>query len=330
MALVFADGFDYYNTNAYFLTLWTGIQGNRAPNAVGTGRFGVGRSMDMTFTMWKDIPALATYIVAFAFKWGGGSTTLLSFDDTVGNVQHVILKLTAGNFLTVTSGGTTLGTATVALSANIWYHIQIKVKVDPTTGTVEVRVDGNTTPVITVTGANTRQGSNSSTNRIEFLNFGTSSDDFMILDTTGGFNNDFPGDCKITTVVPTGNGATNNFTPSAGANWQNVKENPQDDDTTYNSDSTVGDIDLYAFAAISTTGAIIAVRNNMTYRKDDAGVRQIASICRSGVTNFVGGTKTASSNYKTDTETYETDPNTGVAWTQTNLNNAQFGAKVIT
>jgi hypothetical protein len=59
------------------------------------------------------------------------------------------------------------------------------------------------------------------------------------------------------------------------------------------------------------------------------GTRQIAEVCRSGGTNYVGTTQTLGSSYLMYRQIHETDPATSAAWTQTGLNSAEFGVKVV-
>lgn len=325
MAIRFSDGFDYYTSSTYGGQIWTSY----STAGFVAGRFG-GSAALLGGPLVKTIDSQQTWIICFAMRIQGtiGVGTAVEVKD--GSTLHLDLRIDAVGHLQVTRNGTVLGTSTVALLQSIWYHVQFKVKIDDTVGTYEVRLDG--VNVLSGSGADTRNGGNATADTIRFLGAngsGSLLDDVIIMDTSGSLNNDFPGDCKITTVFPSSNGATNDFTPSAGSNFQNVDDNPSNDDTDYNGSSTVGHIDLYNVTDVTVTGSILGVKASITYRKDDAGTREIAPVCRS-TSNFVGATKTCSSSYKVDSQMYETDPNTAAAWTQANLNNAQFGTKVIT
>jgi hypothetical protein len=282
--------------------------------------------------MQVDVAAQQTYVAAFAFKFAtlpASTAQLLIFQDTA--TVHVDLRLTTAGQLQITRNGTVLGTSVVTLSTAAWYHIQVKVTIDDSTGTYEVRLDG--TNVLSGTGADTRNGGAATANRIKFQGVAGSSfefDDVVILDTTGAANNDFPGEVKITLSMPTGAGNYSQWTPSTGSNWQNVDENPINSDTDFNSSSTAGQIDTFARAAVTVTGAILGVKANLTHRKDDAGTREIAALCRSGGADTAGATKTCNSSYRIDSEYYEQDPSTAAAWTESGFNAAEFGVKVIT
>src|SRR6185437_13665423 len=66
------------------------------------------------------------------------------------------------------------------------------------------------------------------------------------------------GDLRVECVMPNGPGAHTQFTPSAGANWQNVDEVPPDDDTTHNDSSTAGQLDTFVHAALAGIPSSIA------------------------------------------------------------------------
>lgn len=321
------DGFDYYNTNAIGASKWNTF----SAGAFGTGRFG-GQSMVMNSgnSAVKNISATQTLICAFALRVSTAfaATTVLQFIDST--TVQVDLRFNSSGNLIVTRNGTTLATGSTAMVIDTWHHIQIKVKIDNTTGTYEVKLDG--VAEISGTGADTQDTGNASADSVKFTstNSQVSIDDVVIMDTTGSQNNNLPGECKITTVRPDGNGNVNNFTPSAGSNYQCVDETIENGDTDYVYSSTANDIDLYTIGNTTLSGTVMAVQNNLVARKDDAGTRQIASVCRRSSTNYVGATKTLTSSYTNESELYELDPSTSAAWTQSGLDAMEMGAQVIT
>lgn len=121
---------------------------------------------------------------------------------------------------------------------------------------------------------------------------------------------------------------TLNITPTTVSNAMLVSEAPQDGTGTYLLDSTVTDADFYVPGAITVTpAATVAVVTRGLFQKSDAGTRNVAVQVKSGATTSAG-TSTALNTtwgwvYKTD----QTDPDTGVAWTATGVNNLTFGAK---
>ncbi len=337
MAFVFGDSFSTYNTNGFSLQYWDGSL-NNAPGAAGSGRWG-GNSRSFAIREgYKDVPAQATYIAAFAINFGGvtGGTAFASFGD--GATVHVDLHLSGSKIQARRGDGTVLATASKRVRAGVWYHIQFKVTVDNSSGVVEVRVDGSSSNALGIpstTGLDTLNGGGSA--QITRVSIDTAINnldalfsDFALFDTTGAINNNFPGDCKWTFQPPTGNGTHADFTPSAGSLYQNVDDAAPDGDSTYNHSGTPGDQDSFTRAALTVTGSILAVQHKFVHRKDDAGLREIASLIRSGGNDFVGTTEVCGSSFAGSTEIYETDPNTSAPWVTADWNSAELGYKVIT
>ncbi len=341
MALVFMDSFSGYTTNAVAVMLWDPGSGGNGPGSVGTGRFG-GDSRSFAFRDgFVTVPALDTYIMSFAVNFSGisGTTYFAAFQD--GTTRHLSFNLVGGK-ITVWKGtensGTQLAQATRAVRSGLWYHVQIKAKIDNSAGTVEVRVDGsasNAKGIPATASLDTQNGGSAQITRC-YINTAINNldaffSDFLLLDTTGAVNNTFPGDNKITIRFPTGAGSHTQFTPSAGSNYQNVDDPTPDGDATYNSDATVGHKDSFTHTSLAVTGTLIGVKHNFMHRKDNAGLREISSLCRSGGNDYTSATVfTCGSNYFMDYEMYELDPDTGIPWVASDLDSAEFGLEVIT
>ena len=134
---------------------------------------------------------------------------------------------------------------------------------------------------------------------------------------------------------PNGVGGANVWTPSAGANWQNVDEATADDDTTYNSTATVGDQDLFAYPDLSPalpTGAVISkIVVHMRVRCTTAVATFINFTWYNGVDNYtlVAALLAADTDYHDIEVTLPGVPTGtgtfGAAWTEATANAAQFG-----
>jgi len=141
--------------------------------------------------------------------------------------------------------------------------------------------------------------------------------------TTGGATTtDNPGTAQVVWVC-LGSGSN----PGA-QNCMAVSEAPPDDDSSYVTDATVGHLDRYTYPSISGS-AVKAVCVNMRAEKDDAGTRQIRACGKSGGTTFDNGAdfSLSLSSYGDFFACFEVDPNTGVAWTVSGVNAAEFGVK---
>lgn len=283
-----------------------------------------------------------TWGVAFAFKTVLANTsvpTIAGFLDA--STSQMEVRINPDMTLSVTRGGTVLGTSSLALATNSYAHIEFKVKIDPTVGTYEVRVNGVTQ--ITGTSANTRASSNSTANQV-FIgpSIGTSGtllfDDVIFWDgqatDANGFADihDFIGDCGLAWLLPTGAGTTTQFTPDTGSNYARVNEATPDGDTSYAESATVSNIDTYATADLA--GTITSVKSVAVAhyaKKTDVGSRGMKAELRSAGANAAHATEIALGNsYQYYLSVFGQDPNNGSAanWTPTSVNALEIGQQV--
>ncbi len=340
MAVDYFDGFDEYSTTQ-ISRYWTGMSSSAEMCAGGAfdsnfltttsgGRNSSGsiKGNGSNRSANKTLLAQATRAMGVAAKFASFSATngIMAFGDAA--TSQVTLTANTDGTLSVkrgTASGTVLGTTTLSLTSGVWYYIEFKATINNTTGSFTVNVNG--AQWLTASSQNTRSTANNSANQIAIGNTGTpvvEFDDFYSEDA-----GNFLGDCRVETKLPTGNGTSSQFTPSAGTNWQNVDENPATDDTDYNSDGTAGHIDGYTYPALTTTaGNIKAVMTVPILRNDAAGSVTAASLYRSGGTNYFGTTNTVgSTTYTSYIDIQATDPNTSAAWTVANVNACEFGIK---
>lgn len=95
----------------------------------------------------------------------------------------------------------------------------------------------------------------------------------------------------------------------------------------YLSDGTVGDISRFTFPAIATA-SVQAVVCTIRARKSDSNARSVRGDTKSGATVADSGTDLPLLlSYSHLQGFFETDPNTGVPWTQAGVNAAEFGVK---
>jgi hypothetical protein len=334
MAIDYFDGFDDYST-AQLLRNWTAQSGSPAVGATGRNSTNGLRCAE-SVNIRKTLVAQQTRSIGFAVKFNtnfppSGSSVFATLQDGPNN--QVDLRIKSTGAIDVTRNSTVLATTTTILSVGVFYHIGLKAKIDPSTGTVDLWI--NEINVVSLTGQNTRASANSYADTVLLgMNTGSSLagatfdfDDFW-SDDVGTFH----GDCRVETGLPNGDGAINNFARSAGsANYTQVNENPATDDTNYNSSATNGDIDLYTYPALTTlAGTIRAVMLVPVQRNDAAGTVTTQPVYRSGGTNYFGASNNiGSTTYGAYPDIQATDPNTGAAWTVAGVNNAQFGLKIV-
>jgi hypothetical protein len=338
MALRFMDSFDHYNTSQ-LARKWTTVSGNMSISA-GNGRRSTAcmRANDWNASTGMTFDQQATWIIGFGFKCAalpGANRRWVEIDDG-GSTQVYVQVDTAGTVSIINGGsGTVLATSGTALAAGSYNYMEFKFVIHNTTGSVEVRRNG--VSMVSVSGANTRNTSNNSGNRILLYSQGGSvgatidNDDLYMCDGQGSANNNFLGDVRIDATFPNAEASLIQWTPSTGTdNSALVDETPANDDTDYNSDSTPGDIDLYDFPAIApTSGTVYAVAVQMTVRKDDAGARTIRSKIKQGGTTYSGSTQAVGTSYSIVTELVPQDPNTSAPWTISGVNAAEFGLELV-
>jgi len=343
MSLEFMDGFDHmqgggrdvvrkWDTNA---TWW----GTQSPGRFGglLAQIGPGGTSTSLSLKQGQLSAVATRVIGFAFYYVNVPTTdtvLVEFFHL--GTSQVDLRFNSAKQFFFTRNGTVLGSpSTQNVVVNTWYYFEVLATINPSAGVLTFRV---TTPAgamnwLNVTGVNSSATGSSLTDGIAIRmpsGYEAWIDDLYILNTSGTRNNAFLGECRIMTVFPFQDGFNLQWTTSSGTNhWDRVSENPGDDDSTYNSTATVGNIDTYDMANITPPGAILGVQTVLTARKDDPGARQMIVETRSGGVNRDGVvTQSLNSNYLIFREIMETDPATSAPWTASGLNATEFGAKL--
>lgn len=337
MALRLIDSGDHYVT-ADLTEKWTSIAGSIVISS-GNGRRSTAslRATGNGQHVTKTLDAQATWVVGVAFKHSvapGGAMPIIQLLDA-GTVQCDV-RINGDGTITVTRNGTALGTSTFALSTGVFYYIEFKCLINNTTGTFEVRVDGANK--VSGSSADTQNTANATANQVRIgiiSGFGGGNndhDDIYICDGTGSTNNNFLGDCRVDYYAPNGAGTTTQLTrggTDSGANWSQVDEAAPNDDTDYNEHATVGNKDTYACGNMThTPSSIFGVQILASAKKDDAGAKSIATVTRSGTTDFDGATQALSTSYLYYSDIREVDPNTSAAWTKTNFDASEHGVKV--
>lgn len=326
MAIVGHDGFDAYTAAQAIREGW---DANFSSNA--TGRFGTGQCIRLTGAAipTRAMPATSTCTMGFAFRTTTALAARICAVMRDSGVQ-VELRYAADGSLNITRNGTLIVGASSApgiFVQNVWHYIVWAMTIHGTTGTFGVWVDG--VSVMSGSGENTRTTANNSVNAIGFSDVSSVTHEWDDL----WYSNDLTnrGDMRSVALLPNGAGNSTQFTPSAGSNFQNVDETTANDDIDYNASSTPGHIDLYAMDDLPTAASsIAAVTARIVARKDDAGARDGRTVIRTVGTNYEGPTVALNATYVAHRTLYLTNPNTGTAWTESQVNAVEAGAKVQT
>ena len=343
MGIIFVDGFDHQNTSA---DLATGDDWTSAANVVisaASGRFG-GKGLTQsgfnTNNLLKTFSSTRTQgILGFAINLpslGGGLAGEWKILDSGGAVQLSLAIDSGANGLIQVyrgdagGGGTLLGSTSSSLLANIWGYVEFQWSISTAAGTVKVVLNGNT--VLNLTAQNTNPSGTTNWQSIQWANrtSGIFMDDLYMIDpATGGANAPLgvANGVQVETLFPTANQGSQQFTPLANTNWQEVSETAMDSNTSYNSSANLGNQDLFDIGALSDNpDKIFAVAVRSACERDSTtNPIKIKNRLVSSATESDGATITQGTSYAYQTDIYETDPATSAAWTQTGVDAAQIG-----
>jgi len=334
MSILFMDGFDHYAT-ADLALKWNTVNGTPTINAAGGRNSGGGVEFNASEYLEKTVSGTpATLIVAGAFKASSLSVSqdIIRFMDSTST--QVKIRIRTDGKVEAFRDTTSLGvSAAVVFTAGAFAHLDCKVTINDTTGSVLVKSGGVTH--LNLTSQDTKTTTNAYVTSVRVGGDGTNTvtcDDLYILDTTGAApQNDQLGDCRIDVSRPTAEGTYSAFTPSAGTdNSANVDDTSPDGDGTYNSSGAVGDRDSFGMGAMTDVGGatIYGVQANVIARKDASGTRKVRAFTRPVGTNYFGSSQSLSTSYLDYREIWQTNPETSSPWAEAEVNASQFGYEV--
>lgn len=246
---------------------------------------------------------------------------------------------TAGSFnLSLTRAGTVIATTTANFAYNQWHYFELKVTVRTSTnGVYELRQ--NEVNVLSGSGVNL---ANVGTDGADIwalrcaANLSVRWDDIYVCDDTSAINNDFKGDSQIRGGLPNGAGDVQTFTPGTGSVHHVLVDDaatatPTDGVDVVHSD-TNGNKDLFDFQDLSAVnGNIYGLMVCSQMAMNAAGSRTCKHVYRN-----LANTEFNPANFVVNSTTYtefqdmmEVDPISAVDWTETDINNAQFGVEVV-
>ncbi len=339
MALLFADPIGlFYSTAAQAASgLWTAFGGTIHTSGLPAGNIGSTAASFGPSGGAITVPSAAgPYTVGFRFVSTSAYTNdqeICHLSDASNNSQVTFLS-NSGGTITAKRGsgnGTTLGVSSgTNLLQNVWQYIEFQVTVSATVGTVAIRINGAT--VLNLTGVNTLGGGGAAV--IGKISIGSNLTNFFqdlyIADSTGSYNNTFLGDVHVSVFNPTSNGTYTAYTPNGAATlWQSVSASTPADSTVFASDSTPGDRMSVNLASSSVTGTIAGVVNVGRMKKTDSGTRTSALTVTNNSVDSIGSTISLGTSFAYFTQVQETDPNTGVPWTNSGFNTTQVGVKTV-
>lgn len=344
MALIFADGFDHYGTDAIFKASGAWVFSNAVPklgtaltekrtgdyylsfdtfgSGLATHMFGGGRNTVGAGVAFLLPIAPSTRFIPLIFQGLTSATVDTQICIEVNNDLSISIRrgyssVAVGTLLAQTSGG--------IFPTNSYSYIEALVKCDNLTGFVIVRLNEN--EILRVELVDTQNEPTNVINGVGIAKVDTqqskfSFDDFIVWDETGAFNNAFLGDMRCRTLLPEANGPIQDWA-STQANAFDAINNVPYDAAQNISAANVGDNSQFNYQSINDNTSYCAgiVLHTVT-NKSDAGACEIVPKIVSGVASNSGpaiAMGTGDAFYKT---VFETDPATGAYWTKASINDA--------
>lgn len=327
---IFTDGAEMGD-----MVFWTTYSGATL-TSIGTRTGGYCYTEDATAWAYKSITPVDEIYLRYGFAWGyngGGFYWQSSGGTTLGSL------LTSGGYLVANNGAGTVGTTTTALTANVWYLVEIHVKIaDSPNGIIQVKIDGK--PIEIDYSGDTKPGADTTIGRIYFQGWYISLDDLALntIDNSDGKGDiSWCGDGRIVKITPSGSGTVNDWQNnggvSASANYLYVDEYPNDGDTTYVYSDTSGSIQRFAMSDNYSGTGITVRRVFAEARIKRASTAEtyvkIGQLALGGTDTLSGSTLAGISSYERIVGPEEkVNPVSGIAWTEADIDGLEFVAKI--
>jgi hypothetical protein len=249
----------------------------------------------------------------------------------VSNNEVASVEVETTGAITVNYNGSSFTTTGPVIVSNAWQHVEAKVFVNATTGTIQVRVEG--TVVINLTALNT------GTNNIAQValcaeNSGATLmtpdhyyvKDWIIWTGAGTVNNDFLGSCAVYEIIPSSDDTFNWAASSGTTGFNLINESPPDDNTSY----------IYAvypapvaskFNLTDLPSTVTSVKGLYVVhrsKKTDGGDGNLQAGLVSGSSTALGTDRPLTTAYTYWADISELDPATSTAWTRISVNAAKL------
>lgn len=304
------------------------------------GRFGLGHAMRISkggsnsFTRY--IPIGGRYsngggTFMFGFRRTNGSTGTdfyVRMYDTVTNTSPVgVGILSLARIAVLLNNATTFTTFPGSSVFNEWHWMEIKwTSGNPGSDTAEFHLDGE----LIASYVNQTIAANMDIIQIT-VNSGEASvvldlDDVVVQDLTGPApNNDLLGNVRVGAQWADAPGDLTEFTVTGAAtNWQ-ASLNIALDPAIYVQTDTVADGDLYNLIANVPARTIFGIQAKGVFQQTDATQLYGATIMKTGGVEFPGVNRGLASGIRSQWDNWDINPDTGVAWTNSDLAALQVG-----
>lgn len=310
-------------------------------------QFGYGYSQGIRTMRLQDNLSNSTKVyTGFAYKmpdvnWASGRIFMEIWSGD--NRQFTMYTDAAdGTFQLRPSNGTSGMITTDQLRLGAWYYIEVYVDCQ-TSGEYEVRINGKSYSNTGV-NCNSGYGYNEGWTSVAINNLGTVTanedckvDDWYVCSGDGTVNNNFLGDIKVVTLKPNGDDTTDWTTSSGTAHYALVNDTPLSgdvEDTNYVYEGkTAGNEDMFDYENLPSelaSSSIIGVQANSFVKTTNEQLITFKQKVKSNSSEADGEDNPAMFNdYVNVIDHFETDPDTGSAWTPAGINTMKAGIEIV-
>lgn len=336
------EGFDYYASVSTFDTSM-GAMNTRwnmpgSPESIQPGLGGDGQSVRVTggfgstrfeFPFDPVNKLTCHFAMKITLRSSFTSREFLQFKTTLGVRQWGLGFDAAGRLLVYGEGDVVVATGNIPFITNQVYRCCLSADLSGA-GKFRLSINGEEDMGLHSDAIDIQDDSSNLMGLISFGNAGPGSGsdfNYLLDDVVVGIDECVDwGPLEVNTLPPTADVAVA-WTRSAGAtNFSNVDDLPFTIDTDYNSSSTVGQKDVFAYAdAPHTPESVLAVQVMTLARKEESAVRKFREIIRIGGVDYNGTEHILAESYGHWFSTWILNPATGLAWTAAEINALQGG-----
>lgn len=327
-----------------------------------TGRGGRGNAM-----VWKqnaqeqstpqllDSAVQKDLIFGFAFKSGATFINNGNFCKIYsGDILQADVRYNTGDdtFRFFRGNGTQIAASpTNLVNTQSWYYIEFKIRIDNSTGFIVMRLDGKVVweSATTLDSRNITEGTfwDRIQSRWAALSNGITVDDIYVCDTSGTENNDFLGDVTVEAIFPQSDGDFTEWAKSSGSNHvdliDDVPLTALADDTDYVETNVLNETELFQFTDLSTIPEnveIYGVQTSPIMRITDAVPKGLVHVTRGKnreaaksptLSSVLDSNKVRSDSvYFVEATIFTQEPRDNRQWTVRDINETQFGVRLVT
>ena len=342
--VVFAESFSRYKVTdfgdtdlqANFYSRYTnGGLSNNFASINSNGRNGacisVGRGSGSFF---KTLPHSSEWVTGFAYRIDGAGAGGVDEFYSIGNNNTLLFSLRQAidGTLVMYAGPNVIAVTERALLKSRWYYIEVDVSFSGSTitTTAELRINGHveasgsasTAVNISSLLSGNAKGNVHTFSALGAVGGGNSFDDVYIKNASGYY-----GDIRVVALFPNGDASPTDWTThGSGTHYLDVNTHPVDL-TKWVESNTVNQVDMWDWEDCpGFSGTIKAINIGLLARKNDEGTRSFKILTGSTLSDEFFVSDVTPEYYEW---ALETDPATGLAWTQVGFNATQWGPKLI-